>query len=106
MIHERTSDYISYNRLYYLSSRDGKDVNHIETAGDYSINGMRRTSNCVYSFLLHSIEGDKSLEVQKLGESNFPRKKMSNGEVKYLNNHTKMVEKRMCLLITSTLKGE
>ena len=101
MIHERTGEYISYNRLYYLSSRGEKDVNDIKTAGNDLVNCMRRTSKCVYSFLLHNIEEDKSplsqksLEVQQLGESNFPTKIMSDGEVKYLNNHTKTMEKRI-----------
>ena len=104
MINERTGEYISYNRLHYLSSRGEKDVNDIKTAGDDLVNCMRRTGDCVYSFLLHNIEEEKSLlsqkslEVQQLGESNFPTKTMSDGEVKYLNNHTKTMEKRMHLL--------
>ena len=47
MIHERTGEYISYNR-------------DIKTAGDDLVNCMRRTGNCIYSFLLHNIEEDKS----------------------------------------------
>ena len=60
MIHKRTSKYISYNRLYYLGSRGENDVNDIKTAGDDLVNCMRRTGDCVYSFLLHIIEEDKS----------------------------------------------
>ena len=104
MIYERTGELVSYSQLHYLSSRHGKDSNDIKTAGDDLVSCMRRAPKCSYSFLLHNIDNieetlsQKSLEVQKLGDSNLPQETMSNGEIKYLKKHQATLEKRMRLI--------
>ena len=53
---------------------------------------------------LHNIDNieealsQKSLEVQKLGDSNLPQETMSNGEINYLKRHQAKLEKRMRLI--------